>query len=103
MMWPGAEPQKAVYNETYFALSKNLINALSYINYEVMQQSVVHSCRSYIDIDFLILELVSMGSTPFWTCIRTYYLTNFVVKGFQTGRSTLEVRACGILVYSTNQ
>lgn len=63
-----------------------------------MQQSVVHSCRSYIDIDFLILELVSMGSTPFWTCIRTYYLTNFVVKGFQTGRSTLEVRACGILV-----
>ena len=27
MMWPGAEPKKDVYNETYFTLSKNLINA----------------------------------------------------------------------------
>jgi endoglycosylceramidase len=27
MMWPGAEPKKGVYNETYFTLSKNLINA----------------------------------------------------------------------------
>ena len=28
MMWPGAEPEKGVFNESYFNLSKTLINTL---------------------------------------------------------------------------
>ena len=28
-MWPGAEPQKGVFNETYFNVSKTLINTLA--------------------------------------------------------------------------
>lgn len=31
MMWPGAEPEKGIFNETYFTLSKNLINTYVFI------------------------------------------------------------------------
>ena len=35
--------------------------------------------------------LESMGSSLCWTCIKTSSQTSFVVRGFQTGQSTLEV------------
>ena len=47
MMWPGVEPEKGAFNETYLTLSKNLINALGFLQTCVVQCVVnVHICSA---------------------------------------------------------
>ena len=83
-MWPGVEPKRGEYNQTYIDAAKAIVNKY------VRANTFVNSAGT--SFNRIIIGLVrSMAYTLYWTCIKMCSLGNFVGKVSQTGQWRLAV------------
>ena len=84
MMWPGAQPQKDKFNETYFHVAKQIVDRC-----HCRLGSRKRWCNSIIAWVFAVQG--NTTSTPCWICTRMCCRPNSAEKEFQTGLFILGV------------